>query len=89
MHKVNRQSAGRGFIALIAVVILSSGIIAFSFVTMSSAIGYAENVSKRELRIQAGLNRQACLDTASIMIAKDFFLSGTSTLKEFDCEVIF
>ncbi len=90
MPKINSKKGRNiqgGFIALIAVVLLSMTALLFSFVTMGSAFSYADTVSKRELRIQANMNADACLDTATLMTAKDYFLIGTSTLSEFGCTV--
>lgn len=35
--------------------------------------------------MQVRLNLSACLDTVRLMIARDYFISGTSTLSEFGC----
>ena len=78
-------SRRRGFIALIAVVILASGVLAFSLAAMSAAAAYASAVEKKELRIQAGLNLNACLDYAELMAAKNYYLNGESTVREFGC----
>jgi hypothetical protein len=61
--------------------------LAFSLIASDAAAGYSDMVDRRELRIQAGLNAEACLDTASLMLAKDFFLNGTTTVPEFGCTV--
>jgi len=74
-----------GFIALIAVILLATGTLAFSLVTISAAISYSESVNLHELRIQAGLNVKACLDSATLMVAKDYFLNGEVELPEFGC----
>jgi len=79
-----RQSTG-GFAALISVVLLATGVLAFSLTTLASAVSYGDMVSRREIRIQAGLNLEACLDTTELMIGRDYFLVGTSTLSEFGC----
>jgi hypothetical protein len=74
-----------GFVALVAVLLIASGALAFSLMTASSAIVYADSVVQRELRIQAGLDASACLDTAILMVSKDFFLNGTADISEFGC----
>ena len=76
----------RGFMALIAVVLLATGTLAFSLATMSAAASYADMAFRRELRIQTQLNAEACLDTVSLMAAKDYFLSGSVHLNEFGCD---
>ena len=78
---------GRGFAALISVVLLATGVLAFSLVTLESAVIYADMASKREIRIQASLNLEACLDTSQLMIGRDYFWVGTSSLPEFGCTV--
>ncbi len=75
-----------GFIAVTAVILLATGALAFSLVALSSAASYADSVYRRELRIQANLNVEACLDTAALMAAKDYFLSGPMHIAEFDCD---
>jgi len=79
------DSSDEGFIALIAVILLASGTIAFSLTTLSSAVAYADQVSKKEFRIQARFNTKACLDTVRLMSAKDYFLDGALTIPEFGC----
>ncbi|MDE1966458.1 MAG: hypothetical protein KGI45_00070 [Patescibacteria group bacterium] len=74
-----------GFTATIAVVLLASGTLAFSLATMSAAAAYADSVYRRELRIQAGLYADSCLETAELMAAKDYFLDGSVDLPEFFC----
>ncbi len=74
-----------GFAALISVVLLATGVLAFSLATLASAVSYGDMVSRREIRIQAGLNLEVCLDTTELMIGRDYFLVGTSTLSEFGC----
>jgi len=77
--------AGSGFISLIAVILLATGTLAFSVVTISAAASYSDSVMRHELRLQAGLNLSGCLDTAELMIAKDYFLNGNMSLSEFAC----
>jgi uncharacterized membrane protein len=75
-----------GFVATIAVVLLSTGILAFSLVTMASAISYADGIYRRELRIQTTMNAKACLDTVTLMAVKDYFIVGDIDLDEFGCQ---
>jgi hypothetical protein len=90
IHKQhNLDSRRRGFIALTAVILLATGILAFSLVALSAAVSYADMVAQKELRIQATLNAQACLETAELMAAKDYFISGTFLISQFGCEATF
>jgi hypothetical protein len=77
----------RGFVALIAVIMASLTMLAFSLIALDAAAGYSDMADRRELRIQAGLNAEACLDTATLMVNKDYFLNGTTTVPEFGCVV--
>ncbi len=77
-----------GFIALIAVVLLATGTLAFSLVTLSAAASYSDMVFKHDERNQAHLNAESCLDSMVLMAAKDYFLSGQVSLKEFGCTAI-
>jgi hypothetical protein len=78
-------SVNRGFIALIAVLLLNMGALAFSLVTLNNALEYADAVNQREFRIQSDMNAKACLDMVKLMLAKDYFLNGNVTLPLFDC----
>jgi hypothetical protein len=75
--------------AVTAVLLLAMGSLAFSLVTMSAAAFYADTVMRRELRTQARLNLEGCLDTAELMAAKDYFLSGSVAIPDFDCSALF
>jgi len=92
MHKqVSNDSAHglnyeRGFIALIAVIILATGTLAFSLATLTAAAAYSESVTLKELRIQARFNLAACMDTLGLMFDKDYFLNGEVSLQEFSCQ---
>lgn len=77
-----------GFIATTAVILLATGTLAFSLVVLSSAVIYADSVSRHELRIQANLNAKSCLDTAALMAAKDYFLNGAIYISEFGCNAV-
>jgi hypothetical protein len=65
--------------------LLALSMLSFSLITLDAAQSYADLAYRRELRIQAALNASACIDTATLMLAKDFFLNGTTTVPEFSC----
>ena len=71
--------------ALIAVIFLATSTLAFSLVSLGSALLYADAVNQRELRIQARLNAHACVDTIILMAHKDYFLQGTVSIPELGC----
>jgi len=75
----------KGFMAVTAVMLLAAGTLAFSLATMSAAALYSDAIMRRELRIQAGLNVQACLDSVELMAEKDYFLTGKIGLADFGC----
>jgi len=75
----------KGFIAVTAVILLAAGVMAFSLAALGSAVLYSDAIYRRELRIQANLNAESCLDTAALMAAKDYFLTGPIHISEFDC----
>lgn len=81
------QLDNRGFIALIALVLLVTGTLTFALTTLASAVSYSDLVYRREFRIQAKFNAEACLDTATLMLVKDFFLNGEVSLLKFGCKV--
>ena len=69
-----------------SVLTIALGGLAFSLATFAAAAIYADAVGRRELRLQAGFKAQSCIDAVSVMVAKDFFLNGTTTLDDFGCE---
>ncbi len=71
--------------ALAAVLLLSCGALALSLSTLGAAVLYADSVRAHELRIQATLNTQACLDSVTLMATKDFFLQGNISVPELSC----
>ena len=75
----------RGLTALIAVILIASGLLAFSVANMESAFRYADSVNKREMRITALLEANSCLDAVELMAQKDYFMKGLFTIPEFDC----
>ncbi len=81
-----RKFQNKGFVALISVVLLATGVMTFSSVTSSVALAYSDSIFRKELRIQAGLNTSSCLETLALMLAKDFFLNGPVSIPEFGCE---
>jgi len=44
-------------------------------------------VNKKEYRIQAGYNARSCLESAITMLAKDYFLNGTTSIPIFACDI--
>jgi len=85
MTIILQKENNRGFMALIALILLTTGALAFSLVVRSSSFAYFEATNKREMRIQAGLNAKACLDKVSLMVIQDYFLAGEIEIKEFGC----
>lgn len=77
----------KGFIATIAIILLTTGVISFSLTTLLSSLAFFDSVYKKELRIQANLNAKACLDKTILIVSRDYFLSGQITLRELGCIV--
>jgi hypothetical protein len=60
-----------------------------SLAVLGAAAMYAGSVSAREIRIQNGLDQQACRDSRALILVKDAFVSGTIDLPEFGCILSF
>lgn len=71
---------------MIAVTLISFGLIALSITVMSHAVSYADTITRREYRIRARVNVDACIESLKIMSGKDPFLQGKILLREFGCE---
>lgn len=74
-----------GFTAAIAVVLLASGSLAMSLAAFSAASEYSDSVMRHESRIRARLDLKGCIDTVSLMAAKDYFMQGRYVLSQFRC----
>ncbi len=81
------EEAQKGFVATTAVVMLATGTLAFLIATMSAAVLFADSADRREARIQRGMNDVACRETLSLLIAKDYFLTGDVELSDFGCVI--
>ena len=72
-----------GFIALIPIILLATGTLAFSFVNLSAASLYADSVTAREIRIQEMFNKKECEDKLLLAHAKDFFMDQATIQTEY------
>ena len=71
--------------------LLSTGMLAFTFTATRSAQSFADAVFRRELRIQARLNAISCLETGLLMLAKDVFFAvrtSTTSIADFGCILV-
>lgn len=76
-----------GFGAVMAVLLVASGVSAMSLTVLGAAVSYSDSVYSRELRVQNSLNSQACADTAALIKDRGVFATGIVHLAEFDCDV--
>jgi hypothetical protein len=83
------SSCEQGFGAMIAVLLLSLGAISLSVSSLGAVVLYADSVRTHELRIQASLNFEACLDSAQLIFASNYFITGEVTLLDMGCNVSF
>ncbi len=81
------REAESGFIATTAIVLLAIGSLFFLAVTMSAVTLYADSIDHREMRIQRRLNENACVETRSLIMAKDYFFRDSIQLKDFGCDI--
>jgi len=86
-NKINDAYDRQGFGALVAVLMLSTGMFAFVLVNFKAVEMYADFVNKKELRIQTSLNADSCLEYVILLLENDRFLSGGISIKEFGCTV--
>jgi hypothetical protein len=77
----------KGFIATTAIIVLAMSSIVFLMVVSVAAASYAESVSRREYRIQKSLNQRACEETRDLILAKNYFFTGSTTISEFNCTI--
>jgi hypothetical protein len=87
MRLMMRRVASRGFVALVAICMLTSGTLAGVMMVMLKAHVFADVVTRREARIQKYLDIEACIDTLDLMKTRDPFLKGKIYIRDFDCRV--
>jgi hypothetical protein len=71
MHMQNR-----GFMAALVVIAVSTGLLTYQYAVWRAVVLYGDSVYHLELRIDALAQAQSCAETVSLMLAKDYFLSG-------------
>jgi hypothetical protein len=62
---------------------------AISLSSTASVIAYSDSINLREYRIQANLNADSCLEVSKIIVSKNYFVNGTSTIQSLNCEIYF
>ena len=83
--KSMRLHINNGFIALVTIILVATGTLAFSLVVSSAALSYSDSVLRKELRMAARHNVHSCLESLTIMLAKDYFLNGEQHIRELNC----
>lgn len=78
------KTKNRGFIASISAMLLGMGTMAFALAVSSSAVIYSDAVLRKELRFLAESDARSCLETMSLMLAKDYFMCEHYPLVELD-----
>jgi hypothetical protein len=81
-----RQTYKKGFGALIAVVLVSSGLSSFLIVALGASSAYSDLIYRKEMRIQSALDESACSDAAMLVKAKDAFVSGSVHIADLGCD---
>jgi hypothetical protein len=76
----------RGFIATVVVVITCTGVLIYQYVVWHALMSYMDMVDRTSLRIEANIRAESCINTVSLMLVKDYFLSGHVVVREFACE---
>lgn len=76
-----------GFGALIAVLLLSFGLLATCLTTLGYSYSFADFVNRKELRIQASMNAESCVSNIEEELRQDYFLDGKIFIKELGCDI--
>lgn len=83
MQKICKKQ--KGFMAIVAVIMISSSVLFFSIVVMAHSFSYADMVYKKEYRLRKSLKLGACLQSLKIISEKDMLISGSVYMPEFEC----
>ena len=75
--------------AIFLVISMMSMILLGSLGAVAAAFGYDDQVSRREYRLQAGLNAQSCVAVALLSFAHDYFYSAANqVVSDFSCTIV-
>lgn len=76
-----------GFIATVSVTLLASITSFLSIVALNLSLTYYDRFNREEIRIQTSFNARSCLDTATLMLSRDYFLFGSFKIERYGCSV--
>lgn len=80
------NSKNSGFIALIAVLLMASGTMAFLLTVAAAGLAYSDMVLRREYRIIATGNLNTCVSAIRSMAARYYFFRGKLRIDELGCD---
>jgi hypothetical protein len=83
------KNADGGFIATTALMMLVFGCLALILVSNLSVRWYADSIFLRDMRLQARELLIPCMNEATEMLSRDYFLSGNIAIPEYDCSADF
>lgn len=79
------QNKNSGFMATVSIILISLGVIAFSLSVSSGAVLYADFINKKEMRIQAGFNLEACKEIALQQFKRNYIFLKHIDISELGC----
>ena len=76
-----------GFAAIITIITIATGILAFSAVSLRLVSDYVDRVDSEESQLQTELDEKACTDSIQLLKIKAPYASGHFHLSEFNCQI--
>lgn len=82
---MNMTTNKKGFVATVSVILISLGLFAFSLSVFGGAFLYSDFIDKKEARMQAEFNIEACIILARDIFEKDNFLRRHFEVSDLGC----
>jgi hypothetical protein len=87
--EISRIPYSQGFAALFFVLAMMTMLFLGSMGAFTAAVGYDDAISRRESRMQAGLNAHSCVSAALLDFAHDYFFTAQNQyVPDFSCTII-
>jgi hypothetical protein len=90
--KTNDQKRKKGRGGFVATFFVMAAMIMMTFSSLgafAAAESYDDSVTRREYRLQAGLNAQSCVSVALLAFAHDYFYSASGqSVPAFSCMIV-
>lgn len=89
MIRINKYHS-QGFVSITLVIVVSSMLLAFSYLQSIETISFFDQVITKEYRLMNYYNAYSCIDQAMLRLSSDYFFRTNNTIKieYLNCKII-